>query len=599
VNEHQSTSTSSGPIQLSRTLGRVCFGPFPDAVPASWLDDDRPPAPDPNAVWDGVAWRVLDVASSMAELDRVRPCQGVAPGASRRLDQEPAIPWRLLDARLLGIEQRRGRAGERWLWAAGRSASETMHAVRQQTARAATITAHDLREPTWLRDEGLGLSPRELRLVVALVCAYEVGWGGLYDCQSTIATDLSLGSERTLRNLLWGTHWKRASGERVRRPGLVERGFVTAIQTYKPGRADGRPSDFDWLLLRIGPAIERAAAWTTLAKQWTPRAPRGTGWTRRVARAMAARLRSRVGRDRFDQAGAAWVRRSRSPIGELTSSTRPSSSSSSTPATSTRPSSSSSSSPATSTRPSSSSSSSPATSSSSSSSTPASPLVDLDEVAAALAKIGRTQAAPRVTADELAAARAECEDMRRDPKLAELAAIADQSFEVAAARRARKVANANGLNCPESVADNPATQGPPSGAPWDGVGGSGGSSSPAQGRPLEKSMPLARPEDFLPSSADSPGAVRPNPVDARPPFLAPRGSPAGESLRVGSCSPRHGASSLPDNQYPPGRVDELTQRVVARGGASADAVATIERTRETNPELAAALLALTAAWAGE
>jgi hypothetical protein len=556
------------------------------------MDDDRPPPPDPNAVWDGAGWRVLSSAEHVADLERVRPCPGVAPGAARRHDDEPAVPWRLLDARLQGIDQRRGRAGEQWIWSAGRSAQQTMHDVRQQTARALDLTRHDLREPTWLRDDALGLSPRELRLIVSLVCAYEAGWGGLFDCQSTVAADLGLGSERTLRNMLRGTKWTRPDGTRGYRPGLIERGFVEAIQCWKPGRADARPSDHDWLLLRIGPTIERAAAWATLAKAWTARAPRGTGWTRRVARSMAAGLRGRAGRERYSAAGRAWSARPRpssatSENRAPTWSTRPHENR--TSSSSSRPSENRAHAEASPTSDFRAPPAGPRPASENRATSPIGDLVDLDLVGAALEGIRRGQAGPRVTPDELAEARAECERLRSDPELArELAEDFEQSFAVVQARRERREelhrparpsavhgADDGPVNWAASVADNPATPGPTSWAPGDGVGGSGGTASPAQGRPLSsQGPPLALRPDFGPSFANAAGAVRPNGAGVRASPLAPSGGSAGAASGPG-----------------------LTERLAARGGAAAEAAAAAEDLKRRNPELAHVLLQLGAAWA--
>jgi hypothetical protein len=596
VNEHHLSSTTAPAIQLSRRLARVRPGPFADASPVSWDDDERPPAPDPNALWDGTTWRVCSTAENVADLERVRPCPGVAPGAARRHDDAPPIPWRLLDARLLGIEQRRGRVGDRWIWAAGRSAQQTMFDVRQQTARAMDVTRNDLREPAWLRDEALGLTPRELRLVVGVLCSYETGFGGLYDCQSTIAADLNLGSERTLRNLLHGTSWKRADGTRVRRPGLIERGFIEAIQTFKAGRADGRPSDHDWLLLRIGPTIERAAAWTTLAKSWTPRAPRGTGWSRRVARAMAAGLRSRASRERFTTAGRAWAARTRPSSAAPENRTPPSSSSAPenrTPAAAAAP-------PENRTM------------------LPIGDLVDLDLVSRTLDSIRRTQAGPKVTADERAAAVAECERLREEhPEVLGLSAADERALARAESPRTTpspppEPVDSTGLNWAESPADNPASQGPTSWAPWEGVGGSRGTLSPAHGHPLDPPLarrdeepPLTRREPlarrFQPSRAGRSGAVRPNAADLRGLDLASSGGTRGASPPVTNRA--HDAPRCPDGRA--GQASEpvsnavdrdaVARRLAARGGAAADAAATATATQD--PQLAACLLDFARAWA--
>jgi hypothetical protein len=249
----------------------------------------------------------------MADIERVRPCPGVLPFADRRHDSAPAVSWRTLDRQLAGVIQRRGRAGDKWPWREGGPALTTMANVYQQTARASDVGRADLREPAWLGDECYCLSPREARLIVGLLSVYEAKWGGLADCQSSVAVALRVGDERTLRNLLWGTTWTSAAGEKRRRPGLVERGFVTAVQLYKPGRPDGRPSDMHWLLLRIGPTIERAALWAALGKDWTGRAPRHSGWSKGSARAVINGLRSRVCSERYHAAGVAWARRSRPP----------------------------------------------------------------------------------------------------------------------------------------------------------------------------------------------------------------------------------------------------------------------------------------------
>jgi hypothetical protein len=275
---------------------------------APWVDDERPPAPDGEAVWDARvgAWVELDALA----LEDVRPAPGVKPGAaSRHRGAGRFVPWGILEARLDGVDQRHGRGGGRWLWDPSRSALETMEAVYQQTARAADIGRADLREPDWLRDESLGLNATELRLVTAVLTQYEAEWGGLYDCASTIAADLRIGSERTLRNLLWGQEWTTRKGERRRRPGLVERGWIRVVTTWRPGSRDGRPSDQHWNILRPGPALERAAAWHALAKGWTRRAPRGSGWGRARARRVRRVMGAGAARSRFATAGRAWASR--------------------------------------------------------------------------------------------------------------------------------------------------------------------------------------------------------------------------------------------------------------------------------------------------
>ena len=569
--------------QLSRAYRRACVGPFADG---RHDDDDRPAPPDPNAIWDGARWVVLSSARALVELERVRPCQGVAPGAARRHDDDKPLPWKLLDARLAGVEQRRGRTGDQWIWAPERSAIKTMHDVRQQTARSETITAHDLREPTWLRDADLGLSARELRLVVALVCAYETGWGGIFDCQSTLAADLQLGCERTLRNLLWGTHWKRRDGTPVRRPGLVERGFVTAIQCYKPGDARARPSDFDWLLLRVGPLIERAAAWTTLAKQWTARAPRGSGWTRSIARAMAARLRSRAGRGRFAAAGAAWEARGHEPTPASSSSTPPENrtppSSTTPPENRTPPSSTTPPLPSSTTTPEKRS----ASRSAASRPPQTGPLVDLADVARALARVrGSRPAATRPTREAIEQARAECARMRVEfPELEHL------PLERPTTVRPK-------VNWSASPADNPATKGPPSGAPLDGVGGSGGDDvPPPKGAPLSSTKPLAR-FPLGPSYADRSGAVRPIADESM--AVVPGPGPGLPGLPARSIGEPVTSRERERAAVAAAERRELSRRLAARGGAPADAARSADQVAGRDPELAAMLLAFADAWAGD
>jgi len=306
-----STPKTPGQPTLSQALRGATHGPFSGASPAPWLDDDRPPAPNTEALWDDRAGEWIDLGSDVRPLDQVAPAPGVGPGArARHKGTGRWVPWRILEDRLEGVHLRRGRGGAGWLWDPSRSALETMEHLYQQTARAADVGRADVREPSWLRDPRWGLSPRELRLIAVLVSVYEAGWGGLYDCASTVAIDLSIGSERTLRNLLWGQTWKTRGGETRVRPGLVERGFVRVAKTWRPGSRDqGRPSDQHWNLLRLGPAVDRCAAWGTLAKTWTRRAPRGSGWGRRRARVAVRRLRSSAARSRFRCAGVAWSAR--------------------------------------------------------------------------------------------------------------------------------------------------------------------------------------------------------------------------------------------------------------------------------------------------
>lgn len=289
---------------------------------APWLDDDRPPPPSSTAVWNGEAW--VEPGERVVELELVRPCPGVAPGArARRRDDRRPVPWRLLDAQLDGLELRKGRTGAAWIWAEGRAACRTMRDVMAQTARVADVNRADLREPAWLRANLWGLNPTELRIIVVLYSVYEAGWGGLSDCLSTIAVELIGRSERAVRYALHGQRWTTKDGVEHYRPGLVERNLVSERQLWKPGDREGRkhPSKHHWKLLRLGAALEPAAAWSTAAKAWTPRARRGSG-RGRVASRRAVRALGRAARHaRVTASGRAWAARggdrepTRSPAG--------------------------------------------------------------------------------------------------------------------------------------------------------------------------------------------------------------------------------------------------------------------------------------------
>ena len=308
----QTTNTTDTAPQLSTALARAGHSPWWGLPSAPWVEEDRERPSSADDVWTGQEWEQLPVL----ELEHVRPCAGVMPGARARRGPGRHVPWSVLDQQLAGITQRRGRTGDAWIWHERRPALRVMAAVQAQCARMADLGRGDLRVPGWLRAEWWALTRNELMLCAAVVCAYESGWGGLLDCQSTVASDLGF-SERTLRNALNGSTWTRRDGTVVHRPGLVERGLLAKLQTFKPGAPSGDrpPSERDWCLLRPAGALERAAAWHALGKRWTARAPKGSGWTRRLARSVVTRLRGGAARARFAAAGREHARARRPSAG--------------------------------------------------------------------------------------------------------------------------------------------------------------------------------------------------------------------------------------------------------------------------------------------
>jgi hypothetical protein len=304
------TPTAPAP-QVSTRLASAGHGLVPGCSTAPWTEDTRGEAPAAAvALHTEHGWLELDGFESLAE---ARPCPGVAPGArARHHGPGRFVHWSVLDRCLAGIQLRKSRKGDAWIWRADRPALETMAAVHAQTSRAADIGRADMREPDWLRDPELALSPSELRLLTAVVSQYQAGWGGLYDVQSTIATEVVLCSDRQLRNLLNGTSWVLTSGEKRRRPGLIERNLITAVRTNKPGSAtSGPPSLNHWLILRPGPALELLAAIHTTSLSWTPRAPRDTGWTKGRSRKARRVVRDAARQRRRDASTAAWADRRR------------------------------------------------------------------------------------------------------------------------------------------------------------------------------------------------------------------------------------------------------------------------------------------------
>ena len=292
------------------------IGTVPIALPyveAAETSRPRPPEEAPTTsgewIWTGEEWRWFPLADP-SQL-RLPLTPGVLPGARARVHSAGphAVPWHVLDARLGGVERRRGRKG---VWDPELAAAKTMADVRAQTLdMGGAGRMGDVRIPEWLRDPGWQLSRSELALVVLLLAAYERGWGGVYDCQTTVASELGL-SERTLRRLLHGQSWTRSDGTMVTRPGLVERGIVTVRKTWGPSSAaNGRPSDLSWLLLRLGPGLEPAARWHAFSKSWTGSAPRGSGWSRSAALAAVACMRAAARVARYQAAGEAWAVRHR------------------------------------------------------------------------------------------------------------------------------------------------------------------------------------------------------------------------------------------------------------------------------------------------
>ncbi len=297
------THTTVEPTRSKKLASAGCT-PFPGLPTAPWIEDPRPAPEGPGqAVWTGEQWERLDAA----DLDAVRPCAGVLPGARARRGKGKHVPWSILDRKLLGVIKRRGRTGDAWIWDSHKKANATMEHVRAQSATCADLGRADLRVPAWLRAEYWSLTANELILCATLVNAYEVGWGGVYELQSTLASDLGF-SERCMRNILNGTKWKRADGTPVYRPGLVERGLVDKTLTFKAGDRTGKapPSVKDWLLLRPAGVLEHAAAWHAFAKRWTPNAPRKSGYTRRRARVAIRHMRMGAAGARRARAGRAW-----------------------------------------------------------------------------------------------------------------------------------------------------------------------------------------------------------------------------------------------------------------------------------------------------
>ncbi len=306
-------ASTPGPTLSSALTRRAGLGPHWGNSHAPWVPEERPRPKHDSLVWDPIAgaWSDADepALEQLADLASLGPVPGVAPGARARHGNGSHVPWHLLDRQLAGVNQRRGRGGAGWIWDSERSALAVMDNVVAQTARASTVGWSDIRMPSWLRADYWGLTKNEQLLLAALITVFENGWGGLYDCQAAIAADLLGVSEKTVRNMLNGQRWTTKKGVEKQRPGLVERGFVVAIQTYRPGSREGRPSDMHWLLLRIGPTILGPAVVAGLAKGWTGRARRGSGWKRSRARRRVSALRWHAHIARTRATGGAWQAR--------------------------------------------------------------------------------------------------------------------------------------------------------------------------------------------------------------------------------------------------------------------------------------------------
>lgn len=169
--------------------------------------------------------------------------------------------------------------------------------------RAQTIGAADIRTLDCISLRGFcrglwDLTPNAEKLCGVVLSAYLLGSGGVFDCQSSVAAELGF-SERTLRNILWGT-------KKTGRIGLVEAGLISVVRTWRPG-ADGRPSDPGHLILRAGPVMEARARQVVYAKGDRPR--RSGAPSVRESRAALSRLRREAAEVRRRKVGEAWNRR--------------------------------------------------------------------------------------------------------------------------------------------------------------------------------------------------------------------------------------------------------------------------------------------------
>jgi hypothetical protein len=239
------------------------------------------------------------------------PYTGVMPGAKfRKPDSGEHVNATQLDLQLDGIYMRRGRASQ---WNAELAASRIMTDLRAQTYGARELGDRVLGLPPWARGRW-DLTPNQEKVLAALWVAYRDETCGVFELETTLASDLGF-SERTLRNALNGRRWKRKDGTIGESMGLVEMGLAVKRQTWKAGTADGRPSEHDWLLLRIGPAFE-AYARPLVFEIKAP--PRRSGYTKSAAR-QAARLARKQARElRYARATEAYATRRRRDVRDAT-----------------------------------------------------------------------------------------------------------------------------------------------------------------------------------------------------------------------------------------------------------------------------------------
>ena len=201
------------------------------------------------------------------------------------------VSWRQLDLELDRIDKFKNRLG---FWTKDRKAITALANVRAQTFSAIELGGLDEVLPSWMRGRWK-LTRAQTALLVAVVKAYRFKAGGVMEREPVLASDLGI-SERALRYALNGRRYTVADGTERWSPGLVERGLVSRRQLKRPG-TDGRRTDDDVLLLRLGPIAEAlvrptmaAAPWIEATERQRTRAKRHLTKLRRQGRAMRRAL---------------------------------------------------------------------------------------------------------------------------------------------------------------------------------------------------------------------------------------------------------------------------------------------------------------------
>ncbi len=207
--------------------------------------------------------------------------------------------WRQLDVELDHIDKFKNREG---FWRKGGKAREAMAHVRAQTFSAIELGGLDEVLPVWMRGRW-ALTRAQTAILIAVMKAFRFKAGGVMEREPVLASDLGI-SERAFRYALNGRRYTVADGSERWSPGLIERGLVYRRQLKRPG-TDGRRTDDDVLLLRVGPVVEKLMRPTMAASPWIE----ATDAQRTKARDRLQKLRRQGRAMRRTQATEAWGRR--------------------------------------------------------------------------------------------------------------------------------------------------------------------------------------------------------------------------------------------------------------------------------------------------